>query len=134
MPLQVRNKNVLTIYRASFFDLVSRRCGRRLCISVLLAVLKDGVIVEQGKHTELMERGGIYSSLAKAQNLGDVFAEEEKGQEVGFTSACSYFALKYSSAARLLIFCISSYFISNSLCSLFWSALRRCYPGHLNGM
>jgi len=30
-------------------------------------VMKDGDIVEQGKHTELLERGGFYAELYNSQ-------------------------------------------------------------------
>jgi len=32
-----------------------------------IVVLQEGEIVEQGKHAELLRRGGLYSKLSKAQ-------------------------------------------------------------------
>lgn len=40
-----------------------------------ISVLQEGVIVESGNHSELMAKGGVYASLAKAQNLGDEFED-----------------------------------------------------------
>lgn len=40
-----------------------------------ISVLQEGVIVESGNHSELMAKGGVYSNLAKSQNLGDDFEE-----------------------------------------------------------
>ncbi len=36
----------------------------------LICVMEDGTIVETGKHTELLARGGAYARLARAQLLG----------------------------------------------------------------
>ena len=33
----------------------------------LILVMKDGDIVEQGKHEELLEKGGFYAELYNAQ-------------------------------------------------------------------
>ncbi|KAG0013559.1 ATP-binding cassette, sub-B (MDR TAP), member 8, partial [Podila clonocystis] len=35
----------------------------------LILVVKDGQIVESGRHYELIELGGVYSELCKKQNL-----------------------------------------------------------------
>ncbi len=35
-----------------------------------IIVIKDGVIAEQGKHDELMQRGGLYKQLVEMQNFG----------------------------------------------------------------
>ena len=37
----------------------------------LILVMKDGNIVEQGKHEELMERNGFYASLYNSQFAGE---------------------------------------------------------------
>lgn len=34
-----------------------------------ILVLDDGVIVERGKHEELIEKGGLYSELFNRQDL-----------------------------------------------------------------
>ncbi|CBX99230.1 similar to multidrug resistance protein 1 [Plenodomus lingam JN3] len=35
-----------------------------------IAVIGDGVVLEQGTHTDLLERGGAYARLVRAQDLG----------------------------------------------------------------
>ena len=35
-----------------------------------ILVLDDGQVVEQGTHTQLLERGGLYSQLVSAQMVG----------------------------------------------------------------
>ena len=34
-----------------------------------IIVIKDGMIAEQGKHDELMQRGGLYKQLVEMQNF-----------------------------------------------------------------
>ncbi|MCX4361939.1 MAG: ABC transporter ATP-binding protein [Clostridia bacterium] len=51
----------------------------------MILVLKDGDIVEQGTHEELLERGGFYSELYNAQFLGisiDECAKNENSAEI----------------------------------------------------
>lgn len=42
-----------------------------------IAVMTNGKVVEQGKHTELLERGGLYAAMVRAQDLGEQSAELE---------------------------------------------------------
>lgn len=50
-----------------------------------LIVIEDGRIAEEGTHSELLEKGGIYSSLLKAQQemiaIDNTHIKEEKGEE-----------------------------------------------------
>lgn len=41
-----------------------------------IIVMEDGKIVEEGKHSDLLEQGGYYSTLYKAQLKHDDFDEE----------------------------------------------------------
>jgi len=36
----------------------------------LILVMKDGNIIEQGRHDELLDKGGFYSSLYNSQFVG----------------------------------------------------------------
>ena len=47
----------------------------------LICVLKEGVVAEQGNHEELMQKEGIYSNLAKMQEVADVPLESAKKVE-----------------------------------------------------
>ena len=47
----------------------------------IIFVVKEGAIVESGKHEELLKSGGLYAELYELQFQGEVEKEKEKGEE-----------------------------------------------------
>jgi ATP-binding cassette subfamily B (MDR/TAP) protein 1 len=46
-----------------------------------IAVMADGAVIEQGTHDDLLARGGAYSRLVRAQDLGNAGAGDDQGVE-----------------------------------------------------
>ncbi|KAF2818656.1 putative ABC transporter [Ophiobolus disseminans] len=47
-----------------------------------IAVMANGKIVEQGNHTELLQRDGLYAAMVRAQDLGSEVVESETLEQV----------------------------------------------------
>ncbi len=47
----------------------------------VIFAMKDGQVVEIGKHDELMEMGGLYYSLVVTQSAGKVDVDKKKGKK-----------------------------------------------------
>lgn len=46
-----------------------------------IAVMKDGRLIEQGTHAELLERQGLYAAMVRAQDLGHADADPNASKE-----------------------------------------------------
>ncbi|HEU4855157.1 MAG TPA: ATP-binding cassette domain-containing protein, partial [Nitrosospira sp.] len=60
---------------------IAHRLSTIACLDRLL-VLKDGQIVEQGTHDELLELGGQYATLWRHQSGGFLYSAGERDQQV----------------------------------------------------
>ena len=69
-----------TVVEAGAFPLAISRVPRALieCVVDLILVLKDGAVVEQGTHEELIRKGGLYHSMWLEQAYQEETADVEE--------------------------------------------------------
>jgi len=53
-----------------------------MCRLDVIIVMKDGQVVEQGTHEELLDLGGLYSSMWQKQASLELFREEEEREDL----------------------------------------------------